>query len=174
MVDLAHISPEQKHFIIRGDATCQFIFINHQPININRINQELADKIGEMYNSSVTHERILEMHTPIIEILKTTDIDNISPESITAIIKNLIKYDYTMFLDIMTVLAAMLEAKDVEKKSNYIDSIVECSDLITAFSNSSTKAVVDTPIIENSITELTEDATIKDKNSISDHITESD
>lgn len=132
MVDLAHLSPDQKSMIIRGDANYQFIYVNHQPVHVKRINQELADIIGDVYNGSVTHARILEMHTPLMQIIQETNLDKISVERVIPIMKNLITYDYTMFTDLMTILAAMLEAKDVEMKSNHIDFTIECSDNIIA------------------------------------------
>lgn len=132
MVDLAHLSPEQKSLVIRGDANYQFVYVNHQPFYVNRINQELADKIGEMYNGSAIHARILEMHTPLMQLIRETDLDKVSLERIVPIMQNLITYDYTMFMDLMVILAAMLEAKDVEMKSNHIDFTIECSDQIVA------------------------------------------
>lgn len=132
MVDLAHLSPDQKSLVIRGDANYQFVYVNHQPAYVARINQELADKIGEMYNGSAMHARILEMHAPLMDLIKETDLDNVSVERIVPIMKNLITYDYTMFLDLMTILAAMLEAKDVEMMSNHIDFVVERTDEIVA------------------------------------------
>lgn len=132
MVDLAHLSPEQKSLVIRGDANYQFVYVNHQPAYVNRINQELADKIGEMYNGSAMHARILEMHAPLMQLIQETNLDNVSLERIVPIMQNLITYDYTMFMDLMTILAAMLEAKDVEMKSNHIDFTIECSDQIVA------------------------------------------
>ena len=132
MVDLAHLSPEQKSLVIRGDSNYQFVYVNHQPAYVNRINQELADKIGEMYNGSAMHARILEMHAPLMQLIRETNLDNVSLERIVPIVQNLITYDYTMFIDLMTILAAMLEAKDVEMKSNYIDFTIECSDQIVA------------------------------------------
>lgn len=135
MVDLTFLSPEQKHLVIHGDANCQFVYVNHQPIYANRITQKIADKIGEVYNNSVIHERILEIHSPLMDLINETNLDNVSMERIVPIMENLIKYDYTMFLDLMTILASMLEAKDIEKKSDYIDYIFECSNEIISLSN---------------------------------------
>lgn len=132
MVDLAHLSPDQKSMIIRGDANYQFVYVNHRPVYIDRINQELADKISEMYNSSTMHAHILEIHTPLMELIRETNLDNISLDRIISIMKNLITYDYNMFMDLMVILAAMLESKDVEMKSNHIDFTIECSDGIAA------------------------------------------
>ena len=132
MVDLAHLSPEQKSLVIHGEADYQFVYVNHQPIYANRINQELTDKINEVYNSSVMHARILEMHAPLMQLIHETNLDNISIERIIPILENLITYDYSMFIDLMTILIAMLEVKDIEMKSNYIDFVVKCSDEIVA------------------------------------------
>lgn len=140
MVDLAHLSPEQKSLVIRGDANYQFVYVNYQPVHVSRINQEIADKIGEMYNGSAMHARILEMHTPLMQLIKETDIDSISIERIVPIMKDLITYDYTMFLDLMTILAAMLEAKDVQMKSNHIDFTVECTDMINDLASANSAA----------------------------------
>ena len=144
MVDLAHLSPEQKSMVIRGHANYQFIYVNHQPAYVNRINQELADKIGEMYNGTAIHARILEMHTPLIQLVRETDLDKVSPERIIPIIQNLITYDYTMFMDLMTILASMLESKDAEMMSNYIDYVIECSDQIVALEAAQANKITNT------------------------------
>lgn len=135
MVDLAYLTPEQKSMVIRGDAKYQFVYVQHQPIYANRINQELHNKICEMYNSTIMHARILEMHTPLMKFIQEKNLDNVSLKDIIPILQNLITYDYNAFKDLMVILAAMLENKDAEMMSNYIDSIVECSDQIAALTS---------------------------------------
>ena len=159
MVDLAHLSPAQKSMIIRGNANYQFVYVNHQPVHADRINQELADKISEMYNGSAIHARILEIHTPLMQLIRERDLDKISIERIMPIVQNLITYDYTMFMDLMIILAAMLESKDIEMKSNHIDFTIECSDQIVALATARENEAAATTEVENTdiITEACED-----------------
>lgn len=150
MVDLAYVSPNQKQFVIGGDATYKFIYVKDEPtFTLSRkLNQEIIDKIDDIYSSTVHHERILKMHTPLIALLNETNIDNISAENVISIIKDLITLDYKMFIDLMTILAVMLEAKDIENKSSYIDFIVNISQDIGDL-----YAELQAPTIENSTDE---------------------
>lgn len=135
MIDLAYVSSEQKDKVIRGDAEYQLIYVLHQPNSLDRINDELIEKMSIMYNGSIDHSRILDMYAPLSVIIQEKDIDKVSVDLVAPIIKNLIDSDYGMFLDLMAILATMLEVKDNEMKCNYIDSVVECSDQIVALAS---------------------------------------
>lgn len=172
MVDLAHLSPDQKSLVIRGDANYQFVYVNHQPVSISRLNRELINKISNSYNGSIAHDRILSIHSSVIDIIKETDIDKISAERITPIMEKLIAYDYSMFIDLMTILAAMLEAKDLEKISNYIDYVVDCSDHISRLEaeNSCDTAEVSRSDSPSSIMDENECVTVDDETTTEEHI----
>lgn len=135
MVDLVYVDPSHMRSVMKDGTTRKFIYVAHQ-LDPN-LDKDIVDKISAFYNSTVIHERIHKIHSPALQIVRERNIDNISIDNIISIISNLISLDYSMFIDLMTILLVMLESKDMEEKSIYFNNIINIHSVLNGISESS-------------------------------------